>query len=420
MTLRTVALNYIKSRLGDDPPSLRLAFWDGGQFDFAPSPKVTITLGAPILLELLLRGNFAGLCDAYAVGTLKVDGPVEDIVRVGISLSERVGVPPTITKLGRLRSLLSIRKPHAREHDNIKLHYDISNEFYRLWLDENMVYSCAYFRTGSEDIHAAQRQKLDFICRKLHLEPKDRILDVGCGWGGLLHWAAKHYGADGVGITLSQRQFDYARKRLAHDGLGGKVEIRLQNYRDLDGENEFDKIVSVGMYEHVGLSNLPLYFRTIARLLKPGGTLLNNGIVLTDPTGRPQGPDYGNFIDRYVFPGGALTHLSKTIVEIASAGLEVVDVEDFRPHYAQTLLAWVRRLDASRREAIQAAGEQRYRIWRVYLAGMAYAFDRAWLSDAQVVAYKPLATGRVVRPWTREHYYRQVGTTELSCGLKWE
>jgi cyclopropane-fatty-acyl-phospholipid synthase len=218
------------------------------------------------------------------------------------------------------------------------------------------------FGPDLEDIHAAQRQKLDHICRKLMLKPGERLLDLGCGWGGLLVWAAKNYGVSGVGITLSERQYLDARNLVAACGLGERIEIRWQDYRDVGEESRFDKIVSVGMYKHVGLQNLPLYFATVAKLLRPGGGFLNHGIVATDPEGRSRGPAGGEFTDRYVFPGGAVPHLSRVLVELSRARLEFADAEDLRPHYALTLQHWSRRLEACRDDAIRAAGPQAWRI----------------------------------------------------------
>ncbi len=420
MPLRQRMLNYLRSRLGGEALSLRLVFWDGDRFDFAPAPRVTITLHSPAPMKSLLRGNFARLGDAYVTGDLTVDGAIEDVLRIGVALAERVGKSSAIKHLGRIARLLPRRHSRQKDAADVGYHYDVSNDFYRLWLDENMVYSCAYFRDGSEDIHAAQRQKLDHICRKLLLKPDERMLDIGCGWGGLLLWAAQHYGVRGVGITLSRRQYEYARERIAANGLAGKIDIRLQDYRELAGEAPFDKIASVGMYEHVGAQNYPVYFKIIADLLRPGGALLNHGIVATDPQGRAQGPPGGEFIDRYVFPGGSVPHLSRVVFEVAKAGMELADIEDLRPHYARTLLHWVRRLEARRDEAIRTAGAERYRIWRVYLAGMAYAFDRGWLSIAQTLAFRRGADGFIARPWTRDYQYAADAKPPMAAALNWE
>jgi len=306
--LRRWALDRIHQKLRDNPPPLRLVFWDGETFDFVAQPCVTITIRSRAMLRMLLVGNFAKLGDAYVAGELTADGRIQDILRIGIDLAERLGKWPIATRLMRLAAF--VPRPHSRHKDaaDISYHYDVSNEFYRLWLDDNMIYSCAYFRTGNEDINAAQEQKLDHICRKLQLAPDEVLLDVGCGWGGLLQFAARHYAVRGVGVTLSERQYRYARDWMAKAGLAETVEIKLQPYRDLRDQACFDKIVSVGMYEHVGLKNLPRYFDEMARLLKPGGALLNHGIVVTDPRGRPQGPPGGEFIGRYVFPGGELAN----------------------------------------------------------------------------------------------------------------
>ena len=402
MPLRERLLRYLRGRLEGDPLPLRVRFWDGKAFDFGTTPTVTLTLHSREPVRALLKGDFARLGDAYVDGALSVEGDIEEILKIGIGLAERFG---QFGRLARLASWIPRRRSIQRDAANIRYHYDVGNDFYRLWLDERMVYSCAYFKSGLEDIDTAQKQKLDHICRKLMLSPGERLLDLGCGWGGLLVWAATHYGVNGVGITLSERQYSYAKELVANSALAGRIDIRLQDYRGLNGDASFDKIASVGMYEHVGLENLPTYFQTAARMLRPGGAFLNHGIVATDPEGRAQGPAGGEFIDRYVFPGGAIPHLSRVLIELSRAGLEFADAEDLRPHYALTLQHWSRRLEARRDQAIRAAGEKRIRIWRVFLAGMAHAFDRRWLSIAQVLSFKPLDGGETMRPWTRAYQY---------------
>lgn len=404
--LRNRLLDLMRSRFGNEAPPLRLVFPDHDSFDFAPNPAVTITFHSMQPLKALLRGDFARAADAYVAGRISVDGPIEAVLKTGIALAEKLGRFPPLRGLARVTALLPTTNSRKRDAANISRHYDVGNDFYRLWLDRHMVYSCAYFHSGAEDIHTAQQQKLDHICRKLLLRPGERLLDIGCGWGGLLRWAARHYGVNGVGVTLSERQYSSAREAVASSDLAGRIEIRLQHYGDLDESEGFDKIVSVGMYEHVGLRNLPTYFRTVARLLRPGGAFLNHGIVSTDAAGRPRGPPGGRFIDRHVFPGGAVPHLSRVLIELSQVGLEFADAEDLRPHYALTLQHWSRRLEACRAQAIEAAGPEVFRIWRVYLAGMAYAFDHGWLSVEQVLSFKPSPGGEVRRPWTREYQYR--------------
>ncbi len=399
---------------------MRVVFWDGEIFDFAPAPRVSIALHSKRLLWFFLTGNMGRLARAYVEGELGVDGRIGDVLRVGVALAEGIGNQPLLRRAGWLFARLPRRHSRAADAQAVRYHYDVSNEFYRLWLDRHMIYSCGYFTTGTEDLDTAQQQKLDHICHKLRLQPGDRLLDIGCGWGGLLCWAAANYGISGLGITLSQPQCEEARERIAAAGLAGRVEIRVADYRDLSAVAEFDKIVSVGMYEHVGIANLPLYFAMIARLLHPGGIALNHGIVSTDRDGRAKGPPGGEFIDRYVFPGGAVPHISRALYEIAGSGLEILDMEDLRPHYPLTLWRWVHRLGAARDAVIAIAGIERYRIWRIYLAGMAYAFDRGWLSVCQTLAQKPLADGPAPRPWTRHYQHTGDPSPRLSHGPDWD
>jgi cyclopropane-fatty-acyl-phospholipid synthase len=396
--LRREARRFLCSRLVGDHLPLRLIFWDGDAFDAAPEPRVVVTFGSPRVLNALVGGNFNELAKAYVEGDLAIDGTIDEVVQTGAALAERLDNSPIVRFLNRLAAILRIR---SRRTDAAaeRYYYDAPNEFYRLWLDERMMYSCAYFRTGDEDIDVAQTQKLEHVCRKLLLAPGDRLLDIGCGWGGLLHWAAQKHNVSGLGVTLSELQHAYARERLA----GGRIEVRLQDYRDI-GEGVFDKIVSVDMCEYDGPHGLPAYLRKVSTLLRPGGAFLNQGIVTNDHRSGRIGAGGGGFV-KCLFPGGAVSHLSRMISEIAEAGLEVVDVEDLRPHYARTLIEWSRRLDARSDEAIKAAGVERYRIWRIYLAGMAHAFELGWLSVAQVLAYKPAKEALASRPWTREYQY---------------
>lgn len=403
MDLRRGVLDRFARRLGRPLP-LRLVFWDGVLFDFSLAPTVTVTLTTPRVGRLMIRGDLDKLCDAYVSGEILVDGSVQEILSCGMELAEAIGRVPLLARLAKLRALLP--KPHSRKQDaaNIRFHYDISNDFYALWLDRNMVYSCAYFRNGREDIDTAQSQKLDHICRKLRLKPSDRFLDIGCGWGGLVCWAARNYGVTAVGATISQSQLGHARSFAAREGVAGKTEICLRDYRDIEGQACFDKIASAGMYEHAGLKNLGLYFERVARLLKPGGVFLNHGIYLPRADGKSRGPET-RFIERYVFPGGELPALPTVMEHIARAGLEIADFEDLRPHYARTLTLWLERLEANKDRAIQLAGPERYRVWRMFLGGTAHAFEAGWFSVGQILAYKPGAPDAEWRPWTREYQY---------------
>ena len=405
MSPRRRLLSLLKDRFSGRPLPLRLTFWDGEVFDFCAAPTVTLTLRSPHTARDFLFGRFDRLGDAYVAGDILVEGDISDIMRTGIELAERVGKARWLTALLRGAGLISFRHSKTDDAHAIAHHYDVSDDFYRAFLDAGMVYSCAYFRTGDEDIDLAQQQKLAHLCRKMRLQPGERLLDIGCGWGGLVQFAATRHDIEAVGVTNSKAQYDTAHTRIAAAGLGDRVDIRLTDYRDIDGHDHFDKIVSVGMYEHVGARNWPIYFKTIERLLKPGGTLVHHGIITTDADGRPQGPPGGEFIDRYVFPGGELANLPRLLTEIARCGLESTDLEDLRPHYARTLALWLARLERNRDAVIEAGGVERYRVWRMYLAGMAQAFDRGWLSIAQIVAYKRMDSHPAPRPWTRQHQY---------------
>jgi len=305
---------------------------------------------------------------------------------------------------------------HSRKQDAraIEHHYDVSNEFYRLWLDRNMAYSCAYFQSDGDTLDQAQEQKFEHICRKLMLKPGERFLDIGCGWGGLICHAARHHGVQALGITLSRNQFELARSRIAREGMADRCKVELLDYRDLPDADKFDKIASVGMFEHVGLSNLPLYFGKIDRLLADDGLVMNHGITTMDPKSRAVGMGAGAFIDRYIFPHGELPHLSLAVRAMSEQNLEVIDVESLRFHYAKTLGIWASRLEAARDLARDLVGERRYRTWLIYLAGCAHAFSRGWISLHQILAAKSQRAAMAPVPWTREHQYESNGAARLT------
>jgi len=273
------------------------------------------------------------------------------------------------------------RKSLARDRAAVRHHYDVSNRFYRLVLGPSMVYSCAYFVTPDDTLEAAQDRKLDLICRKLRLAEGERLLDIGCGWGSLLIHAASRYGVRGVGVTLSEPQARLARERVAHAGLEDQVEIRVQDYREI-ADRAFDKIASVGMYEHVGRYELGRYVGAVWNLLRPGGLFLNHGITRLTRH-RPE-PD--PFISRYVFPDGELHPVTDIMSAMEEANLEIRDMESLREHYPLTLRRWVANLDANREAAIAEVGAQRERVWRLYMLGSALGFEAGEISVHQVLA----------------------------------
>ena len=294
--------------------------------------------------------------------------------------------------------LRGARHSRARDAQAIAHHYDVSNDFYRLFLGETMTYSCAYFATPETPLADAQRAKYDLICRKLGLRPGMRLLDVGCGWGGMAMHAAEHFGVQAVGVTVSQRQVDYARDAVAAAGLGDRVEIRLQDYRDV-ADGPFDAISSIGMFEHVGASRLGEYFGRLHALLRPGGRLLNHGIC------RPRGSrglSRASFAGRYVFPDGELHEVGIVAQAMQGRGFEVRDTQSLREHYALTLRHWVRNLEENWDEAVRIAGAGRARVWRLYMAGSAENFARGRTTVHQVLAVRPRSDGDSDMPLTRD------------------
>jgi len=268
-----------------------LSFWDGEDYEFSDAPAVTVTLKTPRCARMMLTGNVDKLCDAYVSGEMSVEGAMGDILHIGFEVTGLIDRLPLASSLMQILSRSSPKLTfRARGARQVQGNDDVPNDFYELWLDKYLINSCAYFRDGTEDIDKAQRQKLDHICRKLMLEPGDRVLDIRCGWGALLCWAALRHQVYGVGVTVSRSQFDRARGMVSRNGLNAKVDIRLQDYRNLDEAGSFDKIASVGMDEHVGLNDLQAYFDQIAKLLRPGGLILHQGIYLLNAEGRAKEP----------------------------------------------------------------------------------------------------------------------------------
>lgn len=380
-----------------------VTWWDGRTAVAGGDSRVGLKIRDPRVLHTLLRPSLGRLARHYVEEQIDLDGDPRELTRVG----EALGGPPAPVR-GRYAPM-NRWLAHTRLFDRkaIRYHYDVNDDFFGLWLDRRRVYSCAYFLRADDTLDEAQERKLDHICRKLMLQPGERFLDIGCGWGALVMWAAEHYGVQATGITLSQNQHDYARARIRAAGLEDRCRVQLMDYRDVPESDPYDKIASVGMFEHVGRKNLPVYFGKIQRLLKPGGLVMNHGITLNATDQDELGGDIGRFIDDYVFPGGELTHVSRVIAEMSAQGLESADVESLRPHYAKTLWHWVDRLEANRAAAVAKVGERAYRIWRIYMAGSAHAFERGWMSLYQILAGKAGNDGRLAVPLTRDYMYNK-------------
>ena len=395
----------IANRYGGRNLPVTLVLPDGGRVPLSSDSEIEILARTWRGLKALAAPAMGALARAYVHNDIDFTGSARRAMAI---------VDSMVGEITHGRDSLATRwrlwrHQHRSNRANICHHYDVSNAFYRLWLDARLVYSCAYFRTDGDTLDDAQVSKLDHICRKLRLAPGERFLDIGCGWGALLVHAAERYGVEATGITLSQNQFDYAREQIAARGLSGRVKVELRDYLDLPEDALYDKIASVGMFEHVGVARFPRYFGKIRRVLKPGGLVLNHGITHNPLGAESLGSGIGDFVEEYVFPGGELTHVAKVIEGMAAQGLEVIDGEALREHYAKTLWRWCERLEASAEAARAEVGEERYRVWRIYLAGSAHAFDRGWLSLWQLLAGRPLPDGRLPHPLTRDYMYAQPG-----------
>ncbi|WP_094822302.1 class I SAM-dependent methyltransferase [Bordetella genomosp. 4] len=412
-------LSAVERKLQALPVTVQLELPDGTVVGPA-DPKVRFVARDKSALAHLAEGAVGVLGQDYVEGRIDIQGNMRDVMAAAAALLP--GSPVDAARGGWLtelvRKVISVWR-HSVERDakQIEFHYDLSDEFYALWLDPRRVYSCAYYRTPQMNLAQAQEAKLDHICRKLRLKAGERFLDVGAGWGGLLLWAAENYGVDATGITLSRNQHAYVNKLIQEKGLSGRVRMELLDYRKLDESQPYDKLASVGMFEHVGRAQLPGYFAKLRRLVKPGGLIMNHGITAAGLYNAELGSGMGEFIEKYIFPGGELTHISSVMEAMTNGGLEGVDVENLRPHYARTLWAWSDALEARLPEAVQLLqgeqGARSLRAYRLYLAGCAMAFEHGWIALHQVLATTP-ATGRpdeldnpadLGYPWRRTYMY---------------
>jgi cyclopropane-fatty-acyl-phospholipid synthase len=384
---------------------------------------VTLRLNDLSSLTHLVTGEVGKVGQDYVEGKVDLDGGMRELMAAAAELmpgdptQPGHAAPAPLAWMRQAALMARSRLRHRPETDakQIQFHYDVSDDFYALWLDPRRVYSCAYFRDPAMTIAQAQEAKLEHICAKLMLREGERFLDIGAGWGGLLLLAAERYGVKAQGITLSKNQHAYVNKLIAERGLAGRVRMDLLDYRQLDESEPYDKIASVGMFEHVGRAQLPAYFAKIRRLLKPGGLLLNHGITAAGTRNHQLGSGLGDFIEKYIFPGGELEHVSHVIEQTADAGLEAVDVESLRPHYAKTLWAWSDALEAQLGAARTLTTDTVLRAYRLYLAGSAMCFERAWLSLHQMLCARrtgdvgsgPMRGAQSSYPFHRDYMYPQ-------------
>ncbi len=427
------------------PRNFAVRLWDQGELPASRQPAFTMVLNHPGALRRMFSLPFElSLGEAFIYGDFDIEGDFYGLFGLVDALAGRNFTPAEVAALvkdiqrlpksGPTRAIT--RKPadlqgklHSRERDRdaIRFHYDVGNEFYALWLDHQMQYSCGYFPTGLEDLDTAQTRKIEHICRKLRFKPGERLLDIGCGWGGLARAAAQNYGVNVLGVTLSECQAEYAVAQAARLGLSDRVRIELRDYRDLENES-FDKITSIGMFEHVGRSHLPEYFSQAYRLLKPGGLFLNHGISrrglpadlallkgLDSQARTPTiGQSYfeskvfglGSFSQHYIFPDGELVPVSEANLIAEAAGFEVRDVENLREHYSLTLRNWVRRFEERHTEAALLVGDAVFRTWRLYMGFFAVTFESGQVSVNQSLLAKP-ANGKSGLPMSRADLYVQ-------------
>jgi cyclopropane-fatty-acyl-phospholipid synthase len=400
LSLDAVAARSLVERVFETHPprNFSVRLWDGHEIASRSDPDFTLVfLDAEALRRCMISRDLGEFAEAYVEGRLLIEGDLWEAVGISTYLRELEITTADVLRFGP--RLVVPSSSHTVEHDrrDVRAHYDLCDDLFKLFLDERLVYSCAYFSDPADSLERAQERKLDLICRKLDLRPGELLLDVGCGWGALLIWAAERYGVHAHGITLSENQAAEGRRRVAAAGVGDRVTIEVCDYRDLPADR-FDKISSVGMVEHVGAAKLGVYLETIHRALRPGGLFLNHGITARVGASTNTG---SAFVFRHVFPGAELVPVTRIGAQMEALGFEILDVEALRRHYALTLRHWFQRYLARRAEAAQVVSDRTLRIWDLYLAGCARAFEDGIVGVHQVLVAKPDIDGSIRAPLTR-------------------
>ena len=431
------------------PPATRrfdIHLWDGsvergGAPDPAPFSIRFQRRGA--LRRMLLPPSELSIAEALVSGDIEVDGDLEQATVLGDEISSRINSPggalallpkllalprdderpdASASRYRRARNAVASRVRRRSSAAEIRFHYDVGNDFYALWLDPRMLYTCAYYRSGQDDLASAQTAKLEHICRKLRLEPGMTMLDIGCGWGGLVQYAAEHYRVNALGITLSAAQAEWAQRTIAERGLADRCQVEAMDFRDLPADARFDRISSVGVTEHVPEAQQEAYFKRVFDALTPGGLFMNHCEVSNlraraNDTVAERIEHWAwkrdQFIDRYVFPDARLVALGGLVTKAEHAGFETRDVESLREHYTLTLRAWLRALERRRDEAIALVGERTYRVWRLYMSVSARGFDSGAIGLAQILLSKPTAAGVSNLPLTRDDIYHSARGVQL-------
>ena len=418
---KSITINILEDLLPKDAESkVGVRLWDGSLWPDEQPRAATIVLNHPGALKAMFSSmSEVGVAEAYLHDDFDVEGEIERVYDLGERLFKT-----TTSIQKKLKLSLSLRRlPEVGEHvyrgrgpadldgevhsierdrQAISYHYDVSNDFYAFWLDRNLVYSCAYFDDPKEDLDSAQLRKLDYICRKLRLKPGQHLLDIGCGWGGLVKYAAENYGVGVKGITLSQPQAQLANQRLVEAGLDDKARVVVQDYREVEVSEGYDALVSIGMFEHVGAAKMGTFFQKAMEMLRPGGVFLNHSIASNSTVKTRGGP---SFTQRYVFPDAEITPINVSLTAAESAGFEVRDVESLREHYALTLRHWVRRLEENHLDCLEYVSEPTYRVWRLFMSASAYGFSTGKLNIYQSLLIKQESDGRSNLPLTRADWY---------------